>query len=482
MAELATMRSTAQSNIERINDQTDTYTKKVEIEKRRVADLDKQLEEARAKIYNQKKKLGGPTATRDTNDALKRQVKILENRLEKALQKYNATLAHNRKLRENIDNLRRERLVFDQIYKKLEKELVEKKKEMAHIVEVADRAYEARDAAVAEMARLKSQADQEQSAFEAEWRELGRLIDHDRKMRDFMKLKSKDKGSELEKSPEAMEEEAKLRKKAIKGSLTKGKDLTSTGSQVQSYGEAFAKIQSATGISDIDDLVVSFINAEDENYRLYKYVDELNQEIARLEESIQDIDREIKEYKKQGKATDGQRKGNENELDARLKATRQKAQMFQDKHEAALVILTTLKESLLNVYKKLGCDVPENRAVVGDEGVTEQNIMHYFAIIEQRGNEILQMYSAKIGIEDQQAITALVPQTPAAPYTFVIEPPSTTEKVASESDEGEEEEEEEDRPLTRSELEVKTLKTLSKRESGEKKKMKQKDAPKKEGV
>ena len=61
-----------------------------------------------------------------------------------ALKKYNEALAHNKKLRENIDNLRRERLVFDQIYKKLEKELAEKKKEMARIIEISNKAYEAR--------------------------------------------------------------------------------------------------------------------------------------------------------------------------------------------------------------------------------------------------------------------------------------------------------------------------------------------------
>jgi hypothetical protein len=32
--------------------------------------------------------------------------------------------------------------------------------------------------------------------------------------------------------------------------------------KVQSYGEAFAKIQQATGITDIDELVTTFINAE----------------------------------------------------------------------------------------------------------------------------------------------------------------------------------------------------------------------------
>ena len=42
--------------------------------------------------------------------------------------KFNESLALNKNLRERIDTLRRERVVFDSIYKKLERELHEKKK------------------------------------------------------------------------------------------------------------------------------------------------------------------------------------------------------------------------------------------------------------------------------------------------------------------------------------------------------------------
>ena len=58
---------------------------------------------------------------------------------------------------------------------------------MARIIEISNKAYEARDAAQSEMSALKSQADKEQSEFEAEWKELGKMIEQDRKMKDFMK-------------------------------------------------------------------------------------------------------------------------------------------------------------------------------------------------------------------------------------------------------------------------------------------------------
>ena len=52
--------------------------------------------------------------------------------------------------------MRRERLVFDGIYRKLERELGEKKREMARIIEQANCAYQAREASITEMAKLKA--------------------------------------------------------------------------------------------------------------------------------------------------------------------------------------------------------------------------------------------------------------------------------------------------------------------------------------
>jgi len=71
----------------------------------------------------------------------------LENRLDKANQKFNEAIALNKSLRQQIDSLRRERVIFDNLYKKLEKELHEKRKKMASIIESANSAYEERDKA-----------------------------------------------------------------------------------------------------------------------------------------------------------------------------------------------------------------------------------------------------------------------------------------------------------------------------------------------
>lgn len=64
-------------------------------------------------IGSEKARLGGINAGADNQNALVKQIKILENRLDKANQKFNEAIAVNKNLRQSIDSLRRERVIFD---------------------------------------------------------------------------------------------------------------------------------------------------------------------------------------------------------------------------------------------------------------------------------------------------------------------------------------------------------------------------------
>jgi len=49
-------------------------------------------------------------------------------------------------MRENIDSLRRERVMFEQMYAKLEKDLGVKRSDMARLIDEVGQVYEDRDA------------------------------------------------------------------------------------------------------------------------------------------------------------------------------------------------------------------------------------------------------------------------------------------------------------------------------------------------
>merc|ERR1719326_1305630 len=172
--------SSTQSQLGSLHDQGDLYTQKIEVENRNVRALDEQIQLLKQKILYQRRLMGGVNAAKENNHMIQKQIRILENRLDKALVKFNEALAHNKQLREEIDNLRRERVVFDNIYRKLERELHDKKKQMSNIIELSNLAYEQRDAAQMEVAAIEAQNRKEQEDFEQSMAEMGRLIERKR--------------------------------------------------------------------------------------------------------------------------------------------------------------------------------------------------------------------------------------------------------------------------------------------------------------
>merc|ERR1719473_2085335 len=57
--------------------------------------------------------------------------------------------------------------------------------------------------------------------------------------------------------------------------------------------DAFDQIKQATGISNIEEIVTTFIKAEEQNYSLQNYVNMLNTEFDQLEDSNKEIKDQI---------------------------------------------------------------------------------------------------------------------------------------------------------------------------------------------
>ena len=71
--------------------------------------------------------------------------------------------------------------------------------------------------------------------------------------------------------------------------------------------DAFEQIKDASGISNIEEIVTTFIKAEEQNYSLYNYVNMLNTETDTLEESNKEIKEQINRILKRGELSEKER-------------------------------------------------------------------------------------------------------------------------------------------------------------------------------
>ena len=130
-----------------------------------------------------KKRAANANATRpdsqQSQQMVEKQIKVLEGRLVKSNTKFNEALAVNKEMRNQIDGFRKEKLVFETLYARMEKNLANKRKNMAEIIEVANSAYEERDRTQEKLAGLISQGDKEAAEFAREVKSVEDLLGHD---------------------------------------------------------------------------------------------------------------------------------------------------------------------------------------------------------------------------------------------------------------------------------------------------------------
>lgn len=73
-----------------------------------------------------------------------------------------------------------------------------------------------------------------------------------------------------------------------------------TENRIDTNEEAFTKIMAATGISDLDLLLKTFIQTEEKNFALFKFVNEQNTECENLENQVFEMQTEIDKSLQEG--------------------------------------------------------------------------------------------------------------------------------------------------------------------------------------
>lgn len=349
-------------------------------EKEAIAGVDEKVAAMREKINQQSKKMGGSKDVyQEKHVANMKLTRILENRLDEMTKKFSIALTGNLKLREHINHVEGQKARFLDLHKRLQAELIEGKKEIDRISEVATTHFTIRDEAQHRMASLRERADREMAVYNAEIKDVKRILEHDRKLRKFMTTKAEDRASILE-------DESMVR--AIKKYEAQ---LSGLQQETSKFEEIFDKIKEATGIEDTDTLVESFIENEDRNFALYNYVNNMNTEIENLKDDIRRLKDEIELIKKEGVDSDVHRKEILNELEQKMVEVTDELTLVNKEYKASRRQLELLKPKVESVFNSIECDRSSIAELLGiGVSIDDNNIMQYLGIIEHNCNELLQ--------------------------------------------------------------------------------------------
>ena len=124
---------------------------------------------------------------------------------------------------------------------------------------------------------------------------------------------------------------------------------------------------------------------EDQNFALFNYVNELNGEMELLQEQIQQIQDNIKQFESQGVEMEEKRKEILKELELELTAINDEATSYESRYSATTKILDQLKsgmnQSFLIVTETLYSSQPSGLTLSGLYTEVKLIVQHYWDMI-----------------------------------------------------------------------------------------------------
>ncbi|OON22907.1 hypothetical protein X801_01188 [Opisthorchis viverrini] len=370
----------------------DWLQEQIEAEKAKHMDLDAKIRSMEKKVNEMKVKLGGTMGSDDSVRRVRTKLTTLENRLVHLLKSYNEEVGKNMQLRSEIDTLRMQRSKFDQLYRKLEQTLSKQRTVIGQIIEATSQAYEQREDAAQRIQQLTEKAEKDTQQHNNEMKELVRLIDHDRKLKHFMKIKA----TERQEDPQLTAWKAKRIQEA-------DERRAEVDRLIDNYEQAFDRMLEVMEEANPENLVQGFLEKEDRNFALFNYVNETNAEIERLNEENENLAAEIDNYEeKMTKVVDVQ-KDAMSEWKLLNETAREQQENTEARLSAANETIKTVCDIVSEIIQKLKCDTTMlTRRLASSEGITQSNLLDYLTLVEQRVNQLL-LIRQFIAVNDPEA-------------------------------------------------------------------------------
>jgi len=442
-------------------------------EKAAIKVLDEEVARLENEILEQNKLIKGMSGTEQAIK-VEKQIRTLENRLEKATVDFDKTLTKNKKLKDEIDDLRIQRSTYDEIYKKLTRKLNDQKKLMNQIIEQSTLAYDQRDEAEAKIQMLREKNEKDLATYNYEYRELMRIIDHDAKLKSFINVKAMERNDTVERKDDMTNKKT--------GDTDKAEQ--SAKEMIETYERSFKIIKEITGEQDVQVLVKKFTETEEKNYALFTYINEINNELRIVEDQIEKTRQQIRDYNENGVLFQTEKHEELQMLEKKLADAKKDEEKYNVQLAETDRVLDQLKEGIGSVFDEINCDKSLLTQELGEnDKVTDENILKYLTMIEQKTNQLLQVHAylqlkeleqkAMENNEIGMAQTAILggPSAPTQNEPVQIVVPACDDEKKEENEhekelQAEEASEEIDTPLSPDELKKQATKNAVKLEQG----------------
>jgi len=228
-----------------------------------------ELETLQSKLREMEKDQKGTVANDDT--PLMRMIRVMENRLDKAMIKYNEAQSIRKTYEQIVKRLKDERVGYDNQLAAIERSLKGKENDYQELLLLRHDAQHAKEMSEAELSRLTAQITVERRMRAKEVQDKSTAVQLRVDQTNKLELAEKKRSGLQEYQANQMI--SKLSASIANEALSQHK-TEEERQKILDYEEGFRRIKEATGVSDVNDVIQKFITQED----TYRNLEELRKE------------------------------------------------------------------------------------------------------------------------------------------------------------------------------------------------------------
>jgi len=301
-----------------------------------------------------------------------RQIRVLENRLDKAMIKHNEAQSIRKTYESIVKRLKEERNGFDNQLQAIERTIKSKERDYEELLLLSHDAYHAKEMAQAELHRFEQGVMEERNQRDREVQEKKALVEQrvamNKKLEEHQKtLKAQ---QEAERASALQQKEAAATRDLV--AETGNDQLQEERQKLEDYEEALHAIKDATGVDDVNEVIQKFLTQEDTHKSLQKLEKENQKTVESLTDELRKVRLQVEELKfSQGGVAN--RRQAIDEFEKNLAQATEKFERNRGKYERLAKMLIDTQAGVDHLAEKLA-QIPadnETRLEVGEETVVD---------------------------------------------------------------------------------------------------------------
>mmetsp|Transcript_43717 Transcript_43717/g.102068 ORF Transcript_43717/g.102068 Transcript_43717/m.102068 type:complete len:534 (-) Transcript_43717:91-1692(-) len=329
-----------------------------------------------------------------------RHIRVLENRLDKVMIKYNEAQSIRKTYEAIVKRLKDERIGFDNQLAAIERTLKAKERDYEELLLLSHDAYHAKEMAQAELHRFEQGVMEERNQRDKEVQEKKILVEQRVEMNKRLELREKS----LKQQPETDKgHDRSLKEASVASEFTAGYSGDAAQEELQKimdYKEAVQAIKDATGVSDANEIIQKFLTQEDTQKNLQQLTKENQETIDRLSEDRKKLRLQVEDLKFSSGGQGGRRQAID-DFESHLGEATEKFERNRGKYERVARLLIDMKAGIGHLSEKLQVVKLEGETTV-DPNDDKIEVEHMLEQCELKISKLLSLTAPLEEVSDRQ--------------------------------------------------------------------------------